>query len=146
MHNQREEQERSRREKKTQNRREEQEWSRREKETRDRREEYEQSRREKETWNRREEKERSQRKEEEIQLTRGASTEIPRHPRRPTRDATGGAWLAQVRSCLWGKFITRWNRSGSERGTQGRDQEEGLGERKFVSACTYPLIHVITIL
>ncbi|KAJ1201833.1 hypothetical protein NDU88_005639 [Pleurodeles waltl] len=48
-----------------------------------------------------------------------------------------GTWLTQVRSCPWGKFITRWNKSRSERGTQRRDWEEGLGERKFVSACTY---------
>ncbi|KAJ1083661.1 hypothetical protein NDU88_003816 [Pleurodeles waltl] len=56
-----------------------------------------------------------------------------------SRHVPVGAWLTQVRSCLWGKFITQWNRSGSERGTLGRDEEEGLGERKFVSACTYHL-------
>ncbi|KAJ1201206.1 hypothetical protein NDU88_005020 [Pleurodeles waltl] len=70
----------------------------------------------------------------------GRDTEMPTETgerRDWSRHVPGGAWLTQVRSCLWGKFLTRWNSSGSGRGTQGRDREEGLGERKFVSACTY---------
>ncbi|KAJ1199106.1 hypothetical protein NDU88_002944 [Pleurodeles waltl] len=68
-----------------------------------------------------------------IDLTTETSTETEeRHDR--TRHVPGGAWLTQVRLCFRVKLLPVWTRSGSERGSQGRDQEEWIVGK---SACTY---------
>ncbi|KAJ1217196.1 hypothetical protein NDU88_004791 [Pleurodeles waltl] len=56
-----------------------------------------------------------------------------RHNR--SRHVPGGAWLAQVRLCFRVNFLPGWIRSGIERGTQGRDREEGIGKKERLTEC-----------
>ncbi|KAJ1117262.1 hypothetical protein NDU88_005462 [Pleurodeles waltl] len=59
-----------------------------------------------------------------------------RHDQR--RHVPGGAWLAQVRSCLRVDFLPKWLQGGSEKGTQKRDREEGIGKRELCQSSYLP--------
>ncbi|KAJ1208713.1 hypothetical protein NDU88_004096 [Pleurodeles waltl] len=72
-----------------------------------------------------EDEEENPEKQRSTDLTTETPTETnERHGR--TRHVPGGVWLAQVRLGLYVKFLPVWNRSGSERGSQARDREEGV--------------------